>query len=164
MKLFDVLRSVFIQQENINPFALKGDLRPYKKRVVKNLKLFFAQDKYKDIFTDDFLKTVYSCFMKKGKFPKITEDSVNGTNLNHVRGILYHAGSLCSARADAELSILRLQKAEAEKVRLEVSREGKGCLKTPEEQLYSPYGNIPLYPCLDCECDPRCLVWYKGEW
>lgn len=160
MKLFDLFK-----KKPASPFAIKGDLRPYQKSVIKHLELFFKQEQYKGMFNGAFFSRLTSVFLRTGKWVSVTESDINeGISLEKAQGVYSHALSLCSLRGQQEVNIASLRKGEVKRIRLKVSRSGKGCVKTPKEKSYKPSANIPLYPCLDCECDPRCDVWYKGEW
>lgn len=150
-----------------NPFALKGDIRPYRKAMIKEISLFFEQEKYKGIFNGAFFSRFSAAFIKTGKPPAITEyDLLDGVSLDYARGIFFRALSICSNRSSDIVNFENFKKAGAKKIALKVSRSGvlKGvdCPKVPEEKKYKKAEDVPLYPCLDCECDPMCDIWYKA--
>lgn len=162
MKLFELL---FGKKEKKNPFAIKADLKPYKKFMIKALTEYFAQEKYNKVFTGAFLGKLCAYFYKTGKRPEVTGIDINaGYSIEEATYILIHAMNICSLKFSSRQCIEHLQKAEVKKIRVIFTRKGKGCTKEQKEKSYKPKADIPLYPCLDCECDPWCLAWYKGIW
>lgn len=150
-----------------NPFALKGDIRPYRKAMIKEVSLFFEQEKYKGIFNGAFFSRFSAAFIKTGKPPAITEyDLLDGVSIDYARKVFRRGLIICSLRCSQVHNLNCFRKAEAKKIALKVSRSGadKGidCPKVPEEKMYKKPEEVPLYPCLDCECDPMCIVWYKA--
>lgn len=154
-----------------NPFALKGDIRPYRKAMIKEISLFFEQEKYKGIFNGAFFSKFSASFLKKGKAPVITEeDLLEGVNIEEARGVFMRAMSICSLRCNKIFGFMNFKKAGAKYIVLKVSRTGtvdrkKGiyCPKVPEEKKYKTPEEVPLYPCFECDCDPMCDIWYKAE-
>ena len=167
--LFKDLFNVHEKKSSDNPFALKGDVRPYRRAMIKNIKIFFKQEKYKGMFKKAFFSRVAKGFMKTGRYPAVTEEDINeGVSIRLACSVFNRAMRICSLRSIQEENIKRMRSAEVKRIVMKVSRVGTGedkldCPKAPKEKKFLRFFHIPLYPCYDCECDPMCDIWYKAE-
>lgn len=166
MKLFNLFT-----KKDENPFAIKGDLMPYRKAVIKNIASFFQQEKHQGIFKGAFFSKFSASFLGNETYPPITEEDINeGVSLDHARYIFHTALLIGSLRSHQEENITKMRKAEPKRIIMKVFRIGTVdrktgllCPKAPKEKKFRPDADIPLYPCFDCECDPMCDIWYKAE-
>lgn len=153
--LFKGLFSVPEKKSSGNPFALKGDIRPYRRAMIKNIRRFFKQEKYNGIFKKAFFSRFSKGFMKIGCRPAIKEEDINeGVKLGFARYVFDRAMCICSLRSNQEENIEKMRRAEAKRIVMKVSRVGTVdrkyklyCPKAPKEKKFRPFANI----------------WYKAE-
>ena len=103
MKLLELL---FGKKKKQNPFALKTSHKPYQKKMVKNLKEYFDQEKCKGVFTGEFFSRLYSYFLRTCKFTELTGADINpGIEYKEAWGLYHHGLNLCSLLSSPENNV-----------------------------------------------------------
>lgn len=146
------------QKKTQDPFSLPVD---------KNERRFMSQTvpellRSYDVFNSYFLSRYASEYLRSGHSPVFKSDELlPGVESSRASWVLNHCIRLASARFNNARVVDEGRVAEASSVDVKLQRPCPSCVRVPAEKTYKLSGEVPVYPCADCQESDFCIFWYK---